>query len=161
MQISTPNSFRPRQLSKVQSETRTPETPVQAPEPKESVETMGDKAMRIAMGTLKSAATGAIGGYMAQQPGMVSTLGTAWLGLGGLGEGAMVGWNVGSRAGLKIAGGNGEPIAKGIGSLAITFGSPFVGGIGGTVAGIACATAGPLVSAGVFAGMGFIREMAR
>lgn len=161
MQITPANSFRPRQLPKVQNESRSPEPPVQAPEPKESVETLGGKALRVAMGTLKSAANGAIGGYIAQQPGMASTLGTAWLGLGGLGEGAMVGWNVGNRASLMVAGGKGEPIAKGIGALALTFGSPVVGGVGGMVAGIACAAAGPLVSAGVFAGLGFVREMAR
>jgi len=161
MQISTPNAYRPRQLTRVQNESVAPEPPVQAPEPKESVETMGAKAMRVALGTLRSAASGAIGGYIAQQPGMASTLGTAWLGLGGMGEGAGAGWTVGNRAGLMLAGSDGEPVVKGIGSLALSFGTPVVGGVGGMVAGIACAAAGPVVAAGVFAGMGFIREIAR
>lgn len=106
------------------------------------------------------AASGALGGYLAQQGGATGTLGAVWVGLDGLSSGASCGWAVGKRAGLALAGGNGEPVVKGIGALALTFGSPIVGGVAGVAAGIACATAGPLVCAGVMGGINLVKELA-
>ena len=124
-------------------------------------ESFGKKALRVAGRTALGAGYGYLGGMISQQPGMVGTLGTVYLGVHGLGAGASAGWQVGKRVGLMAASGNGNEIAKGGLALGATFGGPLVGGVAGVAAGIAAAAGGPLVAAGVFGGIALVTELAR
>lgn len=80
----------------------------------------------------------------------------------GLTEGCGLGWNVGKRLALAQAGNTkANEYSRGLGALAIGFGSPFVGGAAGLAVGVACMNAGPLVSAGVFGTMALAKELAK
>lgn len=134
-----------------------PKDQVSQPEP----ESFGSKALRIATRTAIGAGVGYVGGLISQQPGTVGTLGTVYMGVHGLGEGASTGWQVGKRAGLAFASGKGNEYAKGGLALGSTIGGPLLGAVAGTAAGIAAAAGGPLVGAAVFGGMALAKELAR
>jgi hypothetical protein len=166
MQIQSNSPRTPQQLP-----TRTPSPEPQQPqEPKDQVstskpeaqpESFGQKALRIAGRTAMSAGIGYVGGLISQQPGMTGTMGTVYMGVHGLGEGASTGWHVGKRVGLAFASGTGNEYARGGLALASTFGGPVFGAVAGTAAGIAAAAGGPIAGAAVFGGMTLAKELAR
>ncbi|MBX3171017.1 MAG: hypothetical protein KF760_26655 [Candidatus Eremiobacteraeota bacterium] len=133
----------------------------QVSKPEAEPESFGHKAFRVLSRTAIGAGVGYVGGLVSQQPGTMGTLGTVYMGVHGLGEGAATGWHVGKRVGLAFASGNGNEVARGGLALGATFGGPFLGAIGGTAAGIAAAAGGPLVGAAVFGGMTLAKELAR
>ncbi len=136
-----------------------PKDQVSKPEPEP--ESFGRKALRIAGRTAMSAGVGYVGGLVSQQGGTMGTLGTVYMGVHGMGEGASTGWHVGKRVGLAFASGQGNEVAKGGLALGATFGGPLLGAVAGTAAGIAAAAGGPLVGAAVFGGMTLAKELAR